>query len=75
MLKPPLLDRQTSHMSQHIHLSSLKDKHYNIVISINDKRQITTNITGFFLHKNEKRHNITMFGVMMSRFCFIHVHK
>ena len=35
------------------------------------QRQITT---GFFLHKNDKRHNVTMFGVMMLYFCFVLVH-
>ena len=33
----------------------------------NDKRHRV------FLHKNDKRHNVTMFGVMMSYFCFVHV--
>ena len=25
------------------------------------------------VHKSDKRHNVTMFGVMMSYFCFVHV--
>ena len=65
---------QMSQMSQHMQLSSLNDKRHKTIISINDKHHITTNVTGFFLHKNDKRHNVTMFGVMMSYFCFEHVH-
>ena len=44
----PLLARKTSQISQHMQLSSLNDKRHNIIISISDKRQITTNDTGFF---------------------------
>ena len=65
--------RQTSKMSQHMQLSSLNNKGHNIVISINDKRQITTNVTGFFLLKNDKCHNVIMFGVVIPYFCFLHV--
>ena len=56
----PLSARQTSQMSQHSELSSLNDKHHNINLNINNKRQITTNVI-VFLHKNDKRqkcHNV-----------------
>ena len=67
MCAVPLSARQTPQMSRHMQMSSLNNKRHNIIISIKDKRQITTNITGFFsLFKNYKRHNVTMFGVVKS---------
>ena len=45
-------------------LSSLNDKRHNIIISINDKRQITRNATGFALQKNDKRHNVWSYDVV-----------